>query len=45
MESTIYDVFMRPMKLQRVEMNWNGRKMTVKNDAWQERDAGRAGFL
>ena len=34
-EYTIYDVFMRPMKLQRVEMYWDGQRVTVKSDNWK----------
>ncbi len=34
-EYTIYDVFMRPMKLQRVELQWDGQKMTAQNDTWK----------
>ena len=34
MEYVIYDVFMRPMKLKRVEMYWNGRRMSVKGGDW-----------
>ena len=35
LEYTIYDVFMRPMKLQRVEMYWDGHEMAVQKDSWK----------
>ena len=34
MEYVIYDVFMRPMKLKRVELYWDGQRMTIPNDDW-----------
>ena len=34
-EYTIYDVFMRPMKMERVELNWDGKRMTIPEGAWQ----------
>ena len=32
------DVFMRPMKLQRVEMIWDGNRMTMQNGGWEGRE-------
>ena len=34
MEYVIYDVFMRPMKLRRVELYWDGQRMTIPNNDW-----------
>ena len=30
----VYDVFQRPMRIDRVELNWDGEKWTTKNDGW-----------
>ena len=38
MEYTIYDVFMRPMKLKRVELYWDGKKMSVRGDTWKGKE-------
>ena len=38
MEYTIYDVFMRPMKLERVELYWDGQRMSIQNGAWEGRE-------
>ena len=38
MEYVIYDVFMRPMKLERVELYWDGERMTIPNAAWEGRE-------
>jgi len=35
MEYIIYDIFMRPMKLARVELRWDGRSATVPDGAWE----------
>lgn len=34
-EYAVYDCFMRPMKLPRVEVTWDGEKMTVTGDGWE----------
>ena len=34
-EYVVYDVFMRPMKLPRVEVSWDGEKLTVTGDGWE----------
>ena len=34
MEYVIYDVFMRPMKLKRVELYWDGQRTTIPNNDW-----------
>ena len=39
LEYTIYDVFMRPMQLERVEMYWDGYKMSIQNGAWEGEEA------
>ena len=31
MEYVIYDVFMRPMKLERVELSWDGQRMSIRS--------------
>ena len=33
-EVVIYDVFMRPMKLERVELSWDGQRMSIRS-AWE----------
>ena len=38
MEYVIYDVFMRPMKLRRVELYWDGQRMTIPNNDWAEKE-------
>ena len=38
MEYTINDVFMRPMKLKRVELYWDGKKMSVQGDTWKGKE-------
>ena len=30
-EAVIYDVFMRPMKLERVELSWDGQRMSIRS--------------
>ena len=34
MEYIIYDVFMRSMKFRRVELYWDGQRMTIPNNDW-----------
>ena len=34
----IYDVFMRPMKLKRVELRWDGKRMTIPNADWEGKE-------
>ena len=38
MEYTIYDVFMRPMELERVELYWDGKKMSIQGDTWKGKE-------
>lgn len=35
MEYTVYDIFMRPMKLPRVEVTWDGERLTVTGGGWE----------
>ncbi len=35
MEYTVYDIFMRPMKLPRVEVTWDGEQLTVTGGGWE----------
>lgn len=41
LEYAVYDIFMRPMKLPRIEMTWDGKKMTVTGSGWEGQESLR----